>query len=272
MSGTNSDDICVYMRESDIDVFKRVAKRFNLYIGVRRTNPHSIKYIGRSGYEPKQLNCKFKTADNDAIIGGRHRRLAGLVVNPKIRGMEAAFRPGKIGKSIEIWNKYAGELVWRQGDPVSSSKPYLVEDDPQSEHLGALRSGFYHSRLNAKFIHGDYDLYDIVDASDPQQQIIVRETMYEGTVDHVRGQKFKDVQNNLNVGFGVPMVRHGSQAGFSDFTEDDIDVFFPDGATVRKYLGEAAIRQLYAQEFQGRGHIHGGTQTESHSGLWIKPT
>lgn len=272
MTGIISDDVGTYMRASDIAVFKSVARRFNIFIAVRRTNPESLKYVGEAGYEPKQLNCKFKTADRDADIEGQRRRLAGLVVNPRISGMEAAFGREKYDKCIEIWDEYAPALVWQEGDPVSSSKPYLVETDTRSKHYGALKSGYYHSRVNAKYIHGDYDLYDIVDAARPRQHVVVREKLYDNLVKHVRGQKFNDVQNNLNVGIGVPMVRHGSQAGFSDFTEDDIDVFFPDGETVKKYLGEQAIRRLYSQVFQGRGHIHKDTEVQAHSGLWIRPT
>ena len=32
-----------YFREEDIPVFKRAAKRFNVYIAVRRLNPESVK-------------------------------------------------------------------------------------------------------------------------------------------------------------------------------------------------------------------------------------
>ena len=269
-----------HIRAKDIAVFKSVAQRFNVYIAVRRTNPAALPYIERMGYEPKQLNCKFKTADNDAVIFGKRRQLAGLVVNPRFPGMQAAFAGPKHYKAIKIWDDYARQFVWQSGDIPGSSKPYLVDEDRDSKHCGALKSGFVYTRRTAKFIHGDYDLYDIVAAADPTRHIVVREKRYGSetqmgdappAVPHVRVPEFMDIQNNLNIGFGAPMVRHGSQAGFSDFTEDDIDVFFPDGRTVKTCLGEAAIRDLYATEFKGRGHIHGGVEVESAGGGWIRP-
>lgn len=263
-----------FIRSKDVAVFKRVAKRFNVYIAVRRTNPASLPYIEKAGYEPKQLNCKFKTADKDAVVEGRHSRVAGLVVDPSQPGMQQAFKsPQKHRKAMEIWRDYGPRFVWQEGDPVTSGKPYLVDRDPTSPHFGALKSGFYHSRRSAKFIHGDYDLYDIVKADDPAKHIVVRETRYDWSGDkgvpHVRVPEFMDIQNNLNNGFGVPMVRHGSQAGFSDYTEDDIDVFFPDGATVKACLGEGQIRALYQREFKGRSHIHKDAPVRPHTGLWI---
>lgn len=263
-----------FIRPKDVAVFKRVAKQFNVYIAVRRTNPASLPFIEQAGYEPKQLNCKFKTADKNAVVDGRNARIAGLVVDPSLPGMGKAFSdPQKHRKALQIWREYGPRFVWQDGDAVTSGKPYLRDLDPTSRHYGALKSGFYHSRRSAKFVHGDYDLYDIVKADDPSKHIVVRETGYQWGGDkgvpHVRVPEFMDIQNNLNRGFGVPMVRHGSQAGFSDYTEDDIDVFFPDGVTIRSCLGEGAIRSLYMTEFKGRSHIHRETPVAPHFGLWV---
>ena len=253
-----------FIRAKDVAVFKRVAKRFNVYIAVRRTNPAALPYIERPGYVPKGLDCKFKTADRNVLLpDGVRATVAGLVVSPAIRGMEGAFASrAKYVKAMEIWNKYAPVFVWQEGDIPMSSKPYHVDTNATSPHYGALKAGYIYNRASAKFIHGDYDLYDIVDGTKPEEHVIVSETSFEwrglgkkGVVPHVRVPEFADVQNNLNIGFGAPMVQHGSQAGFSDYTEDDIDCFFPDGITVRSCLGEAQIRQLYATEFKGRAHL-----------------
>lgn len=264
----------LFIRPKDVAVFKRVAKRFNLYIAVRRTNPASLLYIQRPGYEPKQLNCKFKTADRDVVIAGRKSRVAGLVVDPSLPGMDAAFIDRrKYREAQQIWHDNVDRFVWRDDEPMASRRCYGVNLEKGSEHYGALKSGFYHSRASAKFIHGDYDLYDIVRADDPSKHIIVNEFRYDSGDDpglrHVRVPEFMDVQNNLNLGFGVPMVRHGAQAGFKDITDDNIDVFFPDGETVKSYLGQGAIRALYQTEFKGRSHIHKHTPVRPHFGRWV---
>ena len=66
---------------------------------------------------------------------------------------------------------------------------------------------------------------------DPAKHIVVRETCYQlsgdGGVSHLRAPAFMDIPNDLDRRFATPMVRYGSQAGFSGYTEDDVGVFVP---------------------------------------------
>jgi hypothetical protein len=103
-------DVLKHMRPKDVIVFQDAAKHFNVYIAVRRTNTASLKYIGVAGYVPKRLDCKPKTADQDGIVEGQLRELAGLVVDPTIVG-EAAFRPGKYKKALKEWEKFSHTLL-----------------------------------------------------------------------------------------------------------------------------------------------------------------
>ena len=77
----------------------------------------------------------------------------------------------------------------------------------------------------AKFIHGDYDLYDLVGVDEPAR----RETTESKTdgVPHNYGRFWKDVSANLNKKFNVEMIQHGSQVHFSDHTDEWIDMFTP---------------------------------------------
>jgi len=143
-----SDDIDVlkHMRPKDVIVFQDAAKHFNVYIAVRRTNTASLKYIGVAGYVPKRLDCKPKTADQDGIVEGQLRELAGLVVDPTIVG-EAAFKPGKYKKAVTEWEKFSHTLLGPpmldvDGRPaytyIPPGKFYAVQLDNSHKHYGCL--------------------------------------------------------------------------------------------------------------------------------------
>ena len=72
----------------------------------------------------------------------------------------------------------------------------------------------------------------------------------------------------MNARIGVPMVLHGAQEHYSDDVDDRIDVFFPDGSTVKSYIGSVAIRAVYQQEFAGRPLHRAGAPTTAAGGLW----
>src|ERR1700712_2188266 len=87
------------MRPQDKSIFKDAAKTLNLWILVRATNGHSLKYIGMAGYKPKGIDCKAKTAYFD--IG--NVRLAGLVTSPFIQ--PKAFTLYKLPDAKMQWKK-----------------------------------------------------------------------------------------------------------------------------------------------------------------------
>jgi hypothetical protein len=106
-----------HVRPQDFDAFTTAAKRFQVQILVRRTNPQSLSYIGRPGYMPKPVDCKPKTADHDVLLpDGRISRCAGLVVDPMIPGFDKAFRPERLGKAKSTWRKFAlAHGIWNAG-------------------------------------------------------------------------------------------------------------------------------------------------------------
>src|SRR5207237_806375 len=60
-----------------------------------------------------------------------------------------------------------------------------------------------------------------------------------------------DVQVYDHSQLGAPMVRHGDQEKYGDHSDEDVDVFFPDGR-VQELRGLAAIETFYRTEFKGR--------------------
>ena len=254
---SKSQKIRSHMRTRDIAVCSEAAKFYDVYILVRRTNTESVQYIGRQGYRAKRLDCKAKTADFSVRIAEGFKEVAGLVVDPTIEGFERAFKPGKLIEAKEEWKKFkpllATDMLTSYGKPAYTYMPkgklYAVQLDKKNKHYGCVMFSFSSLLSAATYIHGDYDLYDIVPADNPQENIV-----YAGTrlgVPHNRGKRFFDVQHFLNKKMGAPLVLHGSQAKWKDHTDEPIDIFCPNGE-VREAINLHQIKNLYQTIFKGR--------------------
>ncbi len=243
-----------YMRDIDIQTFKSAAARYNVWILVRESNPAAKQYIGVKGYAPKRLDCKAKTAKRDVDLPGGlgTKRTAGLVVNPEVKGMLAAF--DNSAKALEYWEKFKPLcFIPEEGKNFTyfpGGKFYSVQMDPASEHYGCVLFSPISHRAGASYVHSDYDLFAIVPADEPAMTFRVKETRLEQK--HSRSKMLFDVQHYLNRRMGVAMILHGEQETFSDDVNDTLDVFCPDGQTVLRKKGPAEIQQLYDKTFEGR--------------------
>jgi hypothetical protein len=214
------------MRPQDKQVFLAAARHFHSWILVRRTNPASLAYVGLAGFTPKRIDCKAKTADLDIPP----YKLAGLVVDPNVH--PRAFRSGKAEKA----KKY-----WLEMKPLIGTI-YTVDMDLRSKHYGCLK-------LQGSYVHGDYDLYDIIDINQPQRNLAAVETMLGQP--HRRGANVLRVQEFINSRIGTAMIQHGGEAQYADHSEQAIDAFGPNGEDVT-ILNEFSVRAWYADRFLGR--------------------
>ena len=214
------------MRTQDKTVFLEAARHFGVWILVRRTNPASLAYVGKPGYVPKRIDCKAKTADQDVAP----YKLAGLVVDPTLQ--PRAFSPARQSKAKDSWSAMKGLLV----------TICQVDTDTRSRHYGCLK-------LQGSYIHGDYDLYDIVDITQPHRNLAAVETLLGQP--HRRGAKLLPVQEFINSRIGSPMVQHGGEAQYADHSEQSIDAFGPNGEDVT-ILNEFSVRGWYRERFGGR--------------------
>jgi len=246
-----------YMRGTDIDAFRAAAKFYKVWILVRASKEAARDYIGLEGYVPKRLDCKAKTADCDFCLPGfeEPKRTAGLVVNPLMDGMLGAFESvGRHQRAIEYWHKF--EPLCYIPEPHYSlayfpgGMLYSVQINRAHKHYGCVMFSSWSSAAAAKYIHSDYDLYGIVPADDPTMNVRVAETRLGQP--HSRGRELFDIQHFLNRRMGIPMILHGEQEKYSDDQNDTLDVFWPDGSTVREARGAAAIWELYQSTFKGR--------------------
>jgi hypothetical protein len=225
------------MRPQDKKVFLEAAAHFHAYIIVRHTNVASLKYVGKAGYTPKAIDCKAKTADHDL---GRYK-LAGLVVDPGIHGPHV-YKGGKLAEAQKCWKAMEGH--------VGPGKKYTVETNSSSPHYGCLK-------CHGAFVHGDYDLYDIIDTRDPKNNAANAEQLL-GQI-HMRGALVNEVAAYVNQRIGSPMVQHGGEAQYKDHSEQYLDFFGPNGEDVT-WLNEFTARERYKNDFMGRPTLSHGTE------------
>jgi len=128
-----------HMSPNHIMAFQNAAKTNSVYILVRRTNPESIKYIGKTGYIGKRIDCKPKTADFDT---GNYKR-KGLVVNPYLVG-EAAFKTNKKHtEAKKAWDSFRKKCVILSSNDISNvnaqhREAYFLDEDKSSQHYGCV--------------------------------------------------------------------------------------------------------------------------------------
>jgi hypothetical protein len=215
------------MRQVDYIHFRQAASAFEAWILVRRTNQESLKYIGLTGYSPKAIECKPKTADFDVDA----KKLAGLVVDPT--RYPQAFKPNRLVKAKCYWNKFIAKHV------VSNSI-YQIESNPQSQHYGCLKQ-------NNHYIFGDYDLYDIILLSHPKGNLGAVESL-NGEF-HIRGPRLLPIQTFINQRIGVPMIQHGCEMQTRSHSDQTVDFFGPQGEQFAMH-NLADIRHWYSSKFQ----------------------
>lgn len=275
-------DLLRFMRQKDVQAFKRTAAHFKCYILLRRLNEFSKRFIGEEDCTPKPIDCKAKTAKVKFFHQGLNREidLAGLVIDPTLDEFDKAY-PGPAFKEAHgIWAGKGGKKgfvedlaappVRQPGggfDPVwIPGKRYFVDMDTESERYGAVMLTPTNQTAAAKYVHGDYDLYGIVPADNPTENIRVAGKLLGQP--HTRGQMFFDVQHMLNREMGVAMVLHGSQEKFKTDMDDTVDVFFPDGRTVVCLRGTGMISSFYKRELKGRVMYTGSREGKPYFGQY----
>ncbi|MET1415370.1 hypothetical protein ABVF61_24055 [Roseibium sp. HPY-6] len=276
-------DILNHMKAAHIGIFRSAAKLYNVAILVRRTNTASLQHIGESYAVPKRLDCKAKTADFDVTPRGctvpdvQRPSIAGLVVDPELVG-EKAYTDGKYAKAVAAWRSFAGQLKpemasfeqQKTNTYIPTGGVYFVERNPQDPYFGCVKFTSSSLITAGKCIHGDFDLYGIVDMDAPDTIVRVKERRLGQT--HARSPKFMDVQNFVNNRIGVNMILHGSQETYAtDHEDDDLDVFFPDGRV--DYAGPSAqdIDAFYQREFPGRTFFGKDDPGQDIEGRFVSP-
>jgi len=238
-SGLN--EVGQFYRPEDLTSFRLAAEKYNCYILVRRTNPKSVRYIDKSNCVPKPVNCKPKTAKNDVYLMSDRTKISkcgGLVVKPQKVGPDAFNNANDFANSVNLWNK--------NFQPLPSG--FSIEEDKDSGFYGCVKQ-----TASDQYIHGDYDLYGIVDALDPSLRL--QRTGKINGLNHTHGKLWEYVSDFLNERFQKQMIQHGSQEHFCYHTEENIDMFTPLASRRLRRLtirGARNLERLYAEFFNGR--------------------
>ncbi|HRW60631.1 MAG TPA: hypothetical protein P5340_08250 [Defluviicoccus sp.] len=285
------------MRQKDYKAFFDTARDFGVFILVRQLNEASVQYIGQRGFVPKPLDCKAKSAKRDfAHPSLGWLKVGGLVVDPTLPGFEAAFGVGPPHEdALKAWRAWMGPngaetplavAGGADGRPQTDRlicKRYFVDLDQKSMHYGCVKwakadairvvagTGRLVACCGSSYLHGDYDLYAIVSASNPAVNVRVTAPDRSG-YKHTRGPLFMDVQGRLKSLIGVPMVRHGEEETFTATPKQDdvLYVFFPDGSDPICLEGPQDIDRFYQERLDGRQRFSDGSPGTPHFGLWEK--
>ena len=251
-------------------IFFQVARTLKVWILVRATNPESLKFIGSNFPDvvPKPLLCKPKTAQQ-----GRH---AGLVVCPHLS--VESFSPEKLEKAINTYNSWAPnwqmERTRSSFETTDPTQPIdflarlypgvstagvpdgfgIIEDerDPRYGCVVVLQGG------RRYLIHGDYDLYDVVDPENMHD--VERFFRNVNGSQSAYGRKTPEVQKLLNQQLGANMVQHGEDLGWYDSHSNDMILAFSPftegdaGLVIVHSFGQGtrSIERIFREVFDGR--------------------
>src|ERR1700722_3026323 len=222
------------IRPQDKPVFAEAARKFQVWLLVRQTNKASWPYIGEPNYFPKPITCKAKTADSDPPPApgqpGPGYKTAGLVVDPTLH--KKVFEGAKSMKGLDLWKEFKTDYLDMKGSG------YKVDLDKKSKHYGCVQ---YHGN----YLHGDYDLYDIIVVGHEQANLTVVGTR-DGAPDFRTACHFP-IEEFVNERIGAEMVHHGGQAQYSEHTNDLVEIFGPKGE-----YSVAVAAPWVAKNFPGR--------------------
>ncbi|MCO6457434.1 MAG: hypothetical protein J5I93_19205 [Pirellulaceae bacterium] len=264
------------IRRQDIAVFRAAAAAFDHIIIVRATNQQSLAYVGRKGFAPKPIDCKPKTADAHTFAAGHQVYSAGLVVDPTLTGDGAFLQESKRQSARDAWKGFLKDktpaeieqkVFWRRGSSGGMRGFFAVDTYLTSEYYGCLMVSEQERpsrdfRLSVQewqdfkqkhmaYIHGDYDLYGLIDMSTDEK--VVHDGMLRG-IRHVYTHRFPEIQEFLNNGIGAAMVQHGAQDNLGH-QDDELYVFTPLGAYWLRETADA-IREIYELVWgQGDGFV-----------------
>lgn len=257
-------------------IFFNVARAHKVWILVRATNKSSLQYFGPDypNIIPKPKSCEAKTADR-----GEN---AGLVVCPSVS--PDAFSPDRLNEDVEpAWKKWAPEWI-----PVQFENAFLdrsqnerqrpsFDDDGFNKHGLPLHYGVIEDELSPhygcvvnlesgtpKMMHGDYDLYDVVDPKSPHDQRRMTGE-YNGS-SSVYGPQTAAVQKSLNASMSdgsvaTGPIQHGEHLAFFGHKQDMIYVFSPNAGDALIIIypfvfgdkdGVRSVKALFAKLFDNR--------------------
>jgi hypothetical protein len=168
------------MREHHKDAFFEAAEAFTCWIGLREPNSLADDWIGRSGYIPKPVDCKAKTADQDG------HRLGGLVVNPLL--LPAAFQPTSRDEAVKTWKQKF--LLAGLALPPGYT---CVESGPDRGLV----------RRQGSAIYSDLDLMALLRSNARGEKLFTSEKEQEDL--------FTKVEMKIRFRLGVPLIQHGAE-------------------------------------------------------------
>ena len=125
-----------------------------------------------------------------------------------------------------------------------------MDVDPNSPRFGCLQ--LKTGNINWSYIHGDYDLKDVVvDASPVTREVNIRhKKLIDGVPNntpYLFGLPFETLQAQLNNLIGADMVQHGAEAQYAWHGDEPITVAFPDW-TYCIFMDPVSVQSWYLEK------------------------
>ena len=272
-----SELVYTYMPPQHVEAFKRAAVHFKCWILVRRGNKDSLEYIGKTGYIPKAADCKAKTADKNF----KDKKYAGLVTSPVL--VPEAFSAHRLDKAMKEWVKFQSHLYTFNRDDLRANlaadkagKHYTLQTDEKHVHYGCVMYKPVY-RSAAEYIYSDYDLYAVVPADNPHDNVFSVQRDEANKIVSAQGKMLMNVQYFVKAAGEMrgaqeprtPMIRHGEQETFMTDYADPLDVFWPDGIRITDLEPGQSIKDFYEKIFNGRQQmVTGETILRNVYGNW----
>jgi hypothetical protein len=172
-------------------------------------------------------------------------------------------------KAAASWQSFLAAHHARTSEELNASayryRVYLRQDD----FFGCVQ---FNDTVQWYFLHGDYDLKDLIPAGQPEQNL-----WFDGRMnghEHTYSKHFIRVQRHVNFLIKTPMIQHGSEFGYSDHSEDAIWVFVPNLFSQHQggpwlIQGKQRIEKMYEDVFTGRIYDKRLIADEAASG-WLR--
>lgn len=268
------------IRRIDVAIFLAASRGYDHIICVRSTNTKSLCYVGQKMFTPKPIDCKPKTSDMDVYVPavGIQVACAGLVVDPTVMG-SAAFKGNKFDKVCAAWTSFLKDKTCEEQQKKvfrrrESKGFYAVDNYKQSNYYGCLmlsdqdipasqfnladRDWQEFKRDHMCYIHGDYDLYGLIDVAKIESAVygpsgrdkvspkLLVEQLHG--IPHIYTEHFPQIKEFLNRGIGTEMIQHASQDNLAH-QDDELYVFYPFGGAYRLDATADQIRDIYLRLF-----------------------
>ncbi|MCX7099874.1 MAG: hypothetical protein NTV43_18420 [Methylococcales bacterium] len=143
-------------------------------------------------------------------------------------------------------NGFERRIVDGQTVATNEGNPHFdetaVRANPAWRNAEVWDAGVNESKSRMQYIHGDYDLYALLNVDNPNEPTVVE---WVNGIKNYCSASFRMIQDFINKGIGSPMVQHGDQFRYKH-QGDKLFVFYPTGMVYMIDETGQSIQEIFA--------------------------